>query len=246
MQQKQTAALDKPDQTEKKKDIILRLILIIAASLALMPALVQAQEVRYVSDVQYIPLRSGPGKEFRITHRGIPSGTRLVISSTSEDGLFAQITTEKGTTGWIRVQYLMEAVPAKLKLDTAEANLARISAENKILARETSSLKTERVDVLNQIQSTDGELESVTQELSKLKQISGNAVQLDSDNRRLVVETETLKSNLEMSRAENQRLSDRLSSDAFMNGALAVLLGVIITLVVPRLWPKRRRNSDWA
>ena len=31
-----------------------------------------------------------------------------------------------------------------------------------------------------------------------------------------------------------------------MNGAMAVLLGVIITLVVPRLWPKRRRSSSWA
>jgi len=232
--------------TRKKKDIILRLILIFAATLALLAGPTQAQEVRYVSDMQYIPLRSGPGKEYRITHRGIPSGTRLVISRTSDDGLFAEITTEKGTKGWIRVQYLMDKVPAQLKLDSAEEQLARLKAENKTLAGETSALKTERVDVLNQIQSTDGQLEKVTQELAKLKQISGNAVQLDTDNRRLIVETETLKSELEMNRAENQRLSDRLSSDAFMNGALAVLLGVIITLAVPRLWPKRRRTSDWA
>ncbi len=224
----------------------MRLILALVAAAMLSATSVHAQEVRYVSDVQYIPLRSGPGNEYRIIHRGIPSGTRLVVSQTSEDGLFVQITTEKGTKGWIRSQYLMEKLPAQRKLDSAEKRVAELEAQNTALATEASTLKTERVDVLNQIQSTDGQLESVSRELAALKQISGKAVQLDTDNRRLIVETETLKSDLEMHKAENQRLSDRLSNDAFMNGALAVLLGVIITLAVPRLWPKRRRNSDWA
>ena len=205
-----------------------------------------AQNVRYVSDKQYIPLRSGPGSDYRITHRGIPSGTRLTIARTSDDGTFAEITTAKGTTGWIRTQYLMKDLPAQNKLDAAVKKAENLEARNKSLATETSVLKTERVDVLNQIQSTDGQLEQVTQELALLKQISGNAVQLDTDNRRLIVESETLKSDLEMHRAENQRLNDKLESEAFMNGALAVLLGVIIALVAPRLWPKRRRNSGWA
>ncbi len=34
--------------------------------------------------------------------------------------------------------------------------------------------------------------------------------------------------------------------DNFMNGVMAVLLGVIIALVAPRLVPKRRKNSGWA
>lgn len=220
------------------------LALITLALLIVSPAF--AQDVRYVSDKQYIPLRSGPGSDYRITHRGIPSGTRLTIARTSSDGTFAEITTAKGTTGWIRSQYLMKDLPAQNKLDAAIKKAMDLEAKNKLLASETTTLKTERVEVLNQIQSTDGQLEQVTQELALLKQISGNAVQLDTDNRRLIVETETLKSDLEMHRAENQRLNDRLESEAFMNGALAVLLGVIIALVVPRLWPKRRRDSGWA
>ena len=224
----------------------MRTILSLLAIFALSASAAYAQDVRYVSDVKYIPLRSGPGGEYRITHRGIPSGTRLVIGRSSDDGLFAEITTEKGTTGWIRTQYLMDNIPAQVKLDKAEQRVATLESTNANLASETSSLKTERVDVLNQIQSTDGQLDKVTRELAGLKKISGNAVQLDTDNRRLIVESETMKSDLEMVRAENQRLTDRLASDAFINGALAVLLGVIITLAVPRLWPKRRRNSDWA
>jgi SH3 domain protein len=48
-----------------------------------------------------------------------------------------------------------------------------------------------------------------------------------------------------MLQAENQRLLDKLKSEDFMNGALAVLLGVIIALITPRLVPKRRKNSGW-
>ncbi len=97
----------------------------------------------------------------------------------------------------------------------------------------------------NRLNSTEGNLGSISDELSKLKQISGKAVQLDQDNRRLVEESENLRSEVEMLEAENQRLQDKLRSEDFINGALAVLLGVIITLVVPRLWPKRRKNSSW-
>ena len=66
------------------------------------------------------------------------------------------------------------------------------------------------------------------------------------DNRRLVEESENLRSEVEMLEAENQRLHDKLESEDFLNGALAVLLGVIIALVAPRLQPKRRKSSSWA
>ena len=224
----------------------MRFAITLTTLLLLLATTAMAQDIRYVSDKQYIPLRSGPGSDYRITHRGIPSGTRMTIARLSKDGVFAEITTAKGTSGWIRTQYLMTEPPAQNKLDAAVKKAADLQKKNAALATEATALKTERVDVLNQIQSTDGQLDEVSRELTQLKQISGNAVQLDIDNRRLIVETETLKSELEMHRAENQRLQDRLNSEAFMNGALAVLLGVIIALVVPRLWPKRRRDSSWA
>jgi SH3 domain protein len=46
--------------------------------------------------------------------------------------------------------------------------------------------------------------------------------------------------------ADNQRLLDSTENEAFLNGALAVGLGVLITLLVPRLWPKKRRSTSWA
>jgi SH3 domain protein len=205
-----------------------------------------AQDVRYVSDKQYIPLRSGAGGDYRIIHRGIPSGTRLTVARTSADGEWAEITTDKGTTGWIRTQYLMKDTPAQNKLEAAQREAAGAVARSTALAQEVDSLKAEREELSSRIDTGSAELGSVSEELARLKQISGNAVQLDIDNRRLVEESENLRSEVEMLEAENQRLQDKLQSEDFINGALAVMLGVIITLVVPRLWPKRRKSSSWA
>lgn len=212
----------------------------------LFAAVAQAQDIRYVSDKQHIPLRSGPGGDYRITHKGIPSGTRLTVARTSSDDVWSEITTDRGTSGWIRNQYLMKEVPAQNKLDAAVRRADQATEKSQSLAAEMEVLQAEHVEVINQLTSNDSQLGSVSEELNQLKQISGNAVNLDADNRRLVETTENLRSEVEMLEAENLRLQDNLESEDFLNGALAVLLGVIIALVAPRLVPKRRKSSSWA
>ncbi|GAB5451730.1 MAG: hypothetical protein Hals2KO_20580 [Halioglobus sp.] len=219
---------------------------VLTFSLLFLTSLCLAQDVQYVSDKQYVPLRSGPGNSYRIVHRGIPSGTQLTVARTSEDGVWSEITTARGTSGWIRSQYLMSETPAALKLAAAE-NKARAATERQAaLEAQVKALKSERGTLSDQISTSTSELDSVTEELTQLKQVSGKAVQLDTDNRRLVEESENLRSEVETLEAENQRLQDKLQSEDFINGALAVLLGVIIALVAPRLAPKKRRSSGWA
>jgi SH3 domain protein len=207
---------------------------------------VMAQNIQYISDKQYIPVRRGAGNEFKIIHRGLPTGTRLTVSKLSENGEWAEITTDDGTSGWIRAQYLMKEVPAQQRLDELTRKAQQAGGLTEALQQEVATLETERDALLGQVANYEVQLGEVNDELSQLKQISGKAVQLDEDNRRLVVSSEQLRSQLDMLEAENQRLHDKVDSEDFLNGALAVLLGVIITLVVPRLWPKRRKSSSWA
>lgn len=206
----------------------------------------QALEIRYVSDKQYVPLRSGAGNEYRIVHRGIPSGTRLTIKSSSGDGKWYEVTMDNGSSGWIPAQYLMPDVPARVKLAAVMERATETGEKSIDLATELEDLKTERDELINQVTASEMAMDSVVQELHELKKISGKSVQLDRDNGRLVEEAENLRSEVEMLKAESQRLQDNLKSEDFMNGAMAVLLGVIIALVAPRLVPKRRKNSGWA
>jgi len=218
------------------------LTLIVALSAAL-PA--QARETRYVSDEVFIVLHSGPGNEYRWLAKLTP-GSRMELARTAEEGEWAEVTTAAGTSGWVKTEFLTPRPPAQVRLADAEAKAARLAEQNQELTTRLASLRTEKTELSSELGDNSSQLEELNQELANLKQISGNAVQLDADNRRLVEESENLRSEVDMLKAENQRLTDKLQSEDFIDGALAVLLGVVITLVVPRLWPKRRRMSEWA
>ena len=45
-----------------------------------------AQETRYISDMVLVPVRSGPGSDYRIINRGLPSGTVLIVYGQNDDG----------------------------------------------------------------------------------------------------------------------------------------------------------------
>lgn len=223
---------------------MLRYLSITALVLAvILPA--QAQDVRYVSDKVFVVLHKGPGADYRWAAKLTP-GTRLRVARTAEDGKWAEVTTDRGTTGWVSTEFLSTDTPAQVKLPAAEALAEKLNQQNTELNSRVATLETEKVELLNKINSADSELGGVSQELASLKQISGKAVELDSSNRRLVEESENLRAEVDMLEAENLRLQDKLKSEDFINGALAVLMGVFITLVVPRLWPKRRKSSSWA
>ena len=222
---------------------MLRYLSVIAFVFAALPA--QAQAVKYVSDEVFVVLHKGPGAEYRWVAKLTP-GTRLRMAGTAEDGEWAEVTTDRGTTGWVSTEFLSSDTPAQVRLPAAEARAAKLSTENAELNNQVAALEAEKLELLNKINSSDSELGDVSQELSNLQQVSGKAMQLDTDNRRLSEETENLRAGVDMLEAENLRLQDNLKSEDFINGALAVLMGVFITLVVPRLWPKRRKSSSWA
>jgi SH3 domain protein len=205
----------------------------------------QAKEIRYVSDKIFIVLHKGPGTSYKWVARLTP-GTRLTQARLSDDGKWAEVTTDRGTIGWVQEKDLGTDIPAQVKLPAALKKAEGLAAENATLSAELAAVTSQKDELLSQINTNSSELGDVSGQLSQLKQISGNAVQLDIDNRRLVEESEHLRSEVEMLKSESQRLQDKLESEDFLNGALAVLLGVIIALVAPRLVPKRRKSSSWA
>ena len=89
-------------------------------------------------------------------------------------------------------------------------------------------------------------LESTEAELTEVKRVSAAALDLDLMNQQLVAELESERSDADLLRLENVRLRERISNNQIMDGALAVLLGVILAVVAPRLWPKKKRQDGWS
>ena len=154
--------------------------------------------------------------------------------------------TRRGTLGWVQAEYLASEPPAQARLPAVVRQLEDAQRDGADLRRNLATAQAERDALRAQLDESSAALQRVSEELAQLRQVSGSAVETAEDNRRLVEETTALRMNLNTLRADNQRLQDRVRSSAFIDGALAVLLGVIIAVVVPRLWPKRRASSSWA
>lgn len=217
----------------------LLIVLLVASGTAL------AQESRYISDEVFVVLHAGPGSNYRWISKLIP-GTELTEKRRSTDGNWAEVTTSRGTEGWVQAEYLSAEPPAQVRLPAVVRQLEESQQESAELRSTVAALRESQSEISEQLEKSNADLQQVSQELAQLRQISGSAIETAEDNRRLVENSATMRTTLDTLEADNQRLQERVRNSAFMDGAFAVLLGVIITLVVPRLWPKRKSSSSWA
>ena len=80
-------------------------------------------EIRYVTDLIYTPIRTGPGGDYRIVNKGLPSGTQITYFGTTEDGVWAEVETRGGTRGYLRAQYLQAEIPRANQVNALEDEL---------------------------------------------------------------------------------------------------------------------------
>ena len=96
------------------------------------------------------------------------------------------------------------------------------------------------------ISKLKSELDATANELTEVKRVSAAALDLDALNQQLVAEVESERSDADLLRLENVRLRERIANNQILDGALAVLLGVILAVVTPRLWRSKKRQDGWS
>ena len=205
-----------------------------------------AQETQYVSDKVLVPVRSGAGADYRIVNRGLPSGTALLVFAESDDGEWAEIETRGGTRGWIPSQYLQQEPPAALLINDLRVELEQARAERDRVVSQLNQSSTEVDEADETIIGLTTTIERTQAELTEIKRVSAAALDLDLMNQQLVAELESGRSSADLLRLENVRLRERIANNQMMDGALAVLLGVILAVVAPRLWPSKKRPDGWS
>ena len=219
--------------------------LLLAVNLIGLPA-AHAQDTQYISDMVLVPLRSGAGSEFRIVNRGLPSGIELLVYGQSDDGEWTEVETRGGTRGWIPTQYLQKEPPAGLLINDMRQELEQVRGERDRAVSQLNQSSSEVDEADETIVSLTSRLESTEAELTEVKRLSAAALDLDLMNQQLVAQLESEQSDADLLRLENVRLRERIANNQIMDGALAVLLGVILAVVAPRLWPKKKRQDGWS
>ena len=170
----------------------------------------------------------------------------MLIYGQSDDGEWTEVETRGGTRGWIPTQYLQQEPPAGLLINDMRLELEQVRGERDRVVSQLNQSSSEVNEADETIVSLNTRLESTEAELTEVKRVSAAALDLDLMNQQLVAELESERSDADLLRLENVRLRERIANNQIMDGALAVLLGVILAIVAPRLWPKKKRQDGWS
>lgn len=196
---------------------------------------------KYVSDQLVITLRTGQGNQFQII-KTLPSGTLLTVLEETQTG-YTKVRTSDGTEGWVRTQYLSEDPPAAEELAKAQDKLSKLQDKLGKVEQELSALRKDKAQLDSQHNKLLNESKATTDELAKLEQIAAHPKQLESENVDLREKFAKMSDEFNLIKQENQVLKDRSKRNWFLAGALVVIIGIIIGLIIPKL--RFRRKDSW-
>lgn len=203
-----------------------------------------SEEIRYVSDQFYVPLRSGPSNKHRIIDSSLRTGTKLTFLKSDRDAGYSKVVTPRGKEGWIENQYLSAQPIARILLENERARNKSLEQQLSSLKQQHQSSTLQGSDLQKKVSALSADNQKLSNELANLKRISSNAVNLDISNRDLLQKNEMLKIDISELQSENDRLESKSDKEWFLRGAFAVLIGVFLTLVIPLLKPKPKK-SEW-
>lgn len=196
---------------------------------------------KYVSDELVITLRTGQGNQFAII-KTLTSGTLLTILQETDTG-YTQVRTPDGVEGWVRTQYLSDKPPAAEELAKAQDKLSKLQEKLGKVQQELTDLRKQKAQLDNQHSKLLSENKATADELAKLEQVAAHPKQLESENIDLREKFAKMSDEYNLIKQENQVLKDRSKRNWFLAGALVVIIGIIIGLIIPKL--RFRRKDSW-
>jgi len=209
-------------------------LLIVSATSA---SLARADEVRYVRDWMSVPLHETQASDSAVVHRGLVSGNAVTLLENDEKSGLARVRSADGIEGWIASRYLTNEPTARLQLEKASAEIADLHKQIEQLKNAQPADQRQQTQQLEDLRAANAQL---SDELEKLKNAPGPTEQMEALRQR----NAALHEQFEQFSATFQQAQKQRDFDMFRNGAIAVLAGALLALVIPRLRPKKR--SEWA
>ena len=204
----------------------------------------QEQEVRYITDILYVPMRSGPSNEYRIVTTRLKSGNKLVVLDRDPEEKWFKVATEKGVEGWVPSQYLIKRPSSRTQLAETSAKLAELEKQNTALRKKNRELLGTNESLNEQANSASSDKQKMSQELQEIKLLAADSINIDQRYRKLLEDHELLQTNLEALTVENDKLKSDKQLSFMFYGAGLILSGVFLAIVFPSLMPKKR-YSEW-
>ncbi len=211
-----------------------------------MAGVVSAQEGgvedRWVTDAFEITMRDGKGNRQSIV-RMLRSGTKIELLEVDSEAGYSRVRTSSGAEGWVLNRYLLKSPPARVTMPAVETRYRASEARQEKLAAELKAVERERSRLQQQLSGAETSGQGLQKELANVRKLSANVIKVDSQNKSLRQTLASTQADLEKLQAENKRLASRANREWFIIGALVVLVGMLIGLILPRI--RWRKKSSW-
>ena len=217
-------------------------IFLLTFSLLVAASAVQAAEVKYVTDIFEVTMRSGTSTANSIV-RLLSSGEAVTVLESDLASQYSLVETEDNQQGYVLTRFL-EASPAareilqNLRVEHEQQQL-RVDEQRTEIKQLKESLQQEQTDS----QTLKTTLGASEQELSEVRDAAQNTLSILEQNKRLQTVVDQLREEKTLLSDTNAELSDSTQIDWFVRGAAVSLIAFIIGILVTRIsW---RKKDSW-
>ena len=217
-------------------------LLALAAIVPVQVANAQDAENAWVTDQFEVTMRTGQDKSKAIV-RMLKSGTRVGRLERPPGSDYSRVRTGSGAEGWVLNRYLLTRPPARVTLPDIEKRLQQAQEQRKQLERQVRTLTEERNQLQGQLNQQQNTGEDVQKQLDDVRKLSSNVIQIDDQNKQLRQRLIDNERALDELKAENSRLGSRSNREWFVIGAMVIMFGILVGLILPRI--RWRKKSSW-
>jgi len=202
-----------------------------------------AAEVKYVTDIFEVTMRSGTSTGFGIV-RLLRSGESVTVLEDDPVAQYSLVETADGKQGYVLSRFLMESPAARETLLELRGKYddQQIRVDDQVA--EIQQLKQSLMQAQSDSEALKITLRASEQELSQVRDAAQNTLNILEQNKRLQTVVDQLREEKALLSDTNAELSDSTQIDWFVRGSAVSLIAFIIGILVTRIrW--RKKDDSW-
>jgi len=201
-----------------------------------------AAEVKYVTDVFEVTMRSGTTTSNSIV-RLLRSGQSVTILEEDPVSQYSKVETGDGKQGYVLSRFLTDGPAAR---EVLQDLLARYESQQLQVGEqqaEINQLKQSLLQGQGDSEALKITLRASEQEFAEVRDAAQNTLSILEQNKRLQTVVDQLREEKTVLSETNAELSDSTQIDWFVRGAAVSLIAFIIGILVTRI--RWRKQDSW-
>jgi SH3 domain protein len=197
----------------------------------------------YVSDQLKINLRRGTSNRHKIIGT-LRSGTPLEVLNVDKAAGYTEVKTNAGRVGWALTRQLTRTPSARNQLIDTQRALSETQTQLDATLVKLTTIGKEFGTVKYSLEENIAENKILTEELTDIRQKASSAIFIEKERNRLQKELTDIQITMKDITQENEILKRADRNVLFMLGSGTVTLGLILGLILPRVF-SRKSKSSW-